>query len=208
MVDDAPGTNVAGCADVLRHRHMAPVLVMASTVAILSAGSNPKEDFATSWEGQAVVLKQPLYTLAYRERGRLGNASDKRDGLFVVTPFSGTYYQFDGRQSKDDIRSADAQSLPGTIRTTYASDALDIREYSKVEPIVITVYEPGVELVLSVVRIDRDRLRLFFTDPRAAESIIATSLMVQWPTPFSRGFSERPAIETIIRRYIQPRERS
>jgi len=125
-----------------------------------------------------------------------------------VTPFNGTYYQFDGRQSKDDIRDADPQRLTQTIRDTYARDALDVREYSKVEPIIVTIYEPGVELIVSTVRIDRDRLRIYLTDQRTTESTIVTSLMVQWPTPFSRSFSERPAIETIIRRYFQLRERS
>jgi hypothetical protein len=185
-----------------------PFLVVASTIATLSAASNPKEDFATTWKGQTVVLKQRLYTLAYRERGLLGNASDKRDGLFVVTPFNGTYYQFDGRQSKDDIRGADPQRLTDTIRAMYARDALDVRDYSKVEPIVITTYEPGVALIVSVVRIERDRVRLFFADSRTTESTTVTSLMVQWPTPFSRSFSERGAVETIIRRYIQSREPS
>ena len=189
-------------ADVFARRQIVPVLIIASTLATLSAASNPKEDFATSWQGQTVILKQRLYTLAYRERGLFGNASEKRDGLFVVTPFSGTYYQFDGRQSKDDIRSADPQRLPDTIRATYARDSLDVREYLKVEPIVVTSYEAGVELIVSGVRIDRDRLRLFFTDARTTESTTVTSLMVQWPTPFSRSFSERDAIETIIRKYI------
>ena len=64
---------------------------MASAIATLSAASNPKDEFATRWKGQTVVLKQRLYTLAYRERGHLGNGTDKRDGLFVVTPFNGTY---------------------------------------------------------------------------------------------------------------------
>ena len=181
---------------------------MASTIATLSAASDPTEEFATSWKGQTVILKQRLYTLAYTERGRLGKATDKRDGLFVVTPFNGTYYQFDGRQSKDDIRDADPQRLADAIRTMYAADSLDVRQYSKVEPILVTIYEPGVELVVSTVRVDRDRLRVFFSDPRATESTAVTSFLVQWPTPFSHSFSERPAIETIIRQYIRPRERS
>jgi len=161
-----------------------------------------------TWEGQTVVLKQRLHTLAYRERGRLGKSSDKRDGLFVVTPFQGTYYQFDGRQSKEDIRSADPQSLAASILTMYVSDALDVREYHKVEPLLVTIYEPGVELIVSTVQIDRERLRLTFSDPRVAEPQTATSLLVQWPAPFSRGFTERPAIEAIILKYIQPRQRS
>ena len=113
---------------------------MASTIGALSAANNPKEDFASSWEGQTVVLKRPLYTIAYRERGRLGHASDKRDGLCVVTPFIGTYLQFDGRQSKDDVRGADPQGMMDTIREAYAKDMMDVREYAKVEPIVITMY--------------------------------------------------------------------
>jgi len=72
------------------------------------------------------------------------------------------------------------------------------------QPVVLTVYEPGVQLIVSSVRVDRDRLRLFFTDPRAPESTPATSFTIQWPTPFSRSFSEREAIETLIRQYIQP----
>ena len=175
---------------------------MASTIATLSAASNPTEDFAARWVGRAVVLKQRLYTLAYRERGRLGNGTDKRDGLFVVTPFSGTYYQFDGRQSKDDIRSADPQSLAATIRTTYIGDALDVRQYQKVEPLLVTILEPGVALIVSNVRVDRDRVRMYFAEAQAADSA-ATSLLIQWPTPFSRGFTERAAVESLIHQYIQ-----
>src|SRR4029079_1244215 len=99
---------------MLRCRHAVPVLVVAA-IATLSAANSPKEDFAASWEGRPVVLKQRLHTLAYKERGRLGNGADKRDGLFVVTPFNGTYYQFDGRQSKDDLRGADPQSVADAI---------------------------------------------------------------------------------------------
>lgn len=189
---------------MFERRQIVPVLVMASTIATLSAANNPKEEFAASWQGQAVVLKQRLHTLAYRERGRLGNGSDKRDGLFVATPFNGTYYQFDGRQSKDDVRGSDPQRVVDAVTSTYAADMLDVRQYAKVEPIVLTIYEPGVELIVSSVRVDRDRLRLFLTDPRSAESTPVTSFMIQWPTPFSRSFSERQAIETLIRQYIQP----
>jgi len=192
---------------MFERRYAVPVLVLASTIA-LSAASNPKEDFAAAWEGQTVVLKQRLHTLAYRERGRLGKASDKRDGLFVVTPFNGTYYQFDGRQSRDDIQSPDPQRLAEAIRQAYAPDGLDVRQEQKVEPVLVTIYEPGVELIVSTVRIERDRLRVSFADPRTAEPAPATSLLIQWPTPFSKGFSERAAVEAIIRQYIQPRERT
>jgi hypothetical protein len=57
------------------------------------------------------------------------------------------------------------------------------------------------------VSIERDRLRVSFADPRSSEPT-ATSLLIQWPTPFSKGFSERAAVEGIILKFIQPRERS
>jgi hypothetical protein len=187
------------------HRLIVPLLIAASAIATLSAGTNPRDDFAASWQGQAVVLKQRLHTLAYRERGRFGNGTDKRDGLFVATPFSGTYYQFDGRQSKDDLRAADPQSVTNAIPAAYAGDALDVRSYAKVEPIVLTIYESGVELTVSGVRIDRDRLRMFLVDPGVPDATPATSITIQWPTPFTRSFTERQAVDALIRKYIQPR---
>jgi hypothetical protein len=196
---------VALRADMLGRRQIVPLLITASTIATLSAANNPRDDFAASWQGQAVVLKQRMHTLAYRERGRLGNGTDKRDGLFVVTPFNGTYYQFDGRQSKDDLRGADPQSVTNAIPAAYAGDALEVRAYAKVEPIVLTIYDSGVELVVSRVRFERDRMRLFLIDPGAPDSTPATSFTIQWPTPFSRSFTERQAVDTLIRQYIQPR---
>jgi len=104
----------------------------------------------------------------------------------------------------DAVEVGRHQALADGIFAAYAGDALAVRSYAKVEPILLTIYEPGVELVVSSVRIDRDRVRLLFTDPRAPETMPATSFMIQWPAPFSRTFSERPAIDTIIRQYIQP----
>jgi len=189
----------------MRRRSLFALLAVMSTIATLAAGSSPKDDFASAWQGQTIVLKQRLHTLAYRERGLFGNGSDKRDGLFVATPFNGIYYQFDGRQSKDDLRSTDPQRVVDAIHGEYGRDAIDVRSYAKVEPIVLTVYEPGVELVVSHVRVDRDRLRLFFIDPRTPEAAPATTLTIQWPTPFTRAFSERKAVETVIQQYIRPR---
>ena len=129
---------------MFERRQILPVLVMASTMATLSAANNPKEEFAASWQGQAVVLKQRLHTLAYRERGRLGNGSDKRDGLFVATPFNGTYYQFDGRQSKDDVRGSDPQRVVDAVTSTYAADMLDVRQYAKVVQLKAGVGNPAM----------------------------------------------------------------
>jgi hypothetical protein len=71
------------------------------------------------------VLKQSLYTLVYDERSRIGKVREgKRDGLTVVTPFEGTYLQFDGRRGRDDIKETEPQRLKDAVATTYISDAL------------------------------------------------------------------------------------
>ena len=57
-------------------------------------------------------------------------------------------------------------------------------------------------LVVSNVRVDRGRVRLYFSEAQALDSA-ATSLLVQWPTPFSRGFTERAAVESLLHQYIQ-----
>ena len=54
---------------------------------------------AEAWAGRRVVAKQPLYSLVYNERGLVGpTRAGRRSGLTVVTPFAGTYVQFDGRR--------------------------------------------------------------------------------------------------------------
>jgi hypothetical protein len=184
------------------------VLAVAATFATVSAAANPKQEFTRRWEGQTVVLRHALYTLSYTERGLLGTTHHKRDGVSVVTPFNGMYYQFDGRQSRDDVLNQDPERLMDAVRTAYQGDSLDIRAYSKVEPITLTRYTAGVELVVSAVRIERDRARLFFEGPRGSERMPATALTIQWPVPFSRDFTERDAVDDLIRRFVQLREGS
>jgi hypothetical protein len=70
------------------------------TTAPAAASDNGLQLFAKTWEGRTIVVKHTLYTLVYNERGKLGNTRrNKRAWLVVVTPFSGTYLKFDGRQS-------------------------------------------------------------------------------------------------------------
>lgn len=167
-----------------------------------------REAFAKAWEGRTVVVKRTLYTLVYNERGRLGSTKrNRRAGLTVVTPFEGTYLQFDGRQSQDDIRDHDPQRLMDSVSEAYRSDALDIRQYQKVEPVVLARYEPGSALTVSAVRIEHDTIRLSLNDAAAAaegdES--ATALTVKWPTPLSKVLSERDAVERLIAQFVEIR---
>src|SRR5205807_2294019 len=91
------------------------------------------------------------------ERGKLGNIrSAKRDGLIVATPSQGMYFQFDGRQGRDDVVERDPLRVIAAVSAAYEPDSLELRSYRKVEPVIINRYDPGVELVVSGVRIDRD----------------------------------------------------
>jgi hypothetical protein len=171
------------------------------SIAHAAAAESSRELFLKTWEGKTIVVKRTLYTLVYNERGRLGQTHrNRRSGLTVVTPFSGIYLQFDGRQSEEDIIDQDPQRLVDTIKTTYQSDSLDVRQYQKIEPIVLARYEVGSELVVGAIRIDGNTVRIPLIDPRSVDDAgqPATELVVKWPTPLSKSLSERQAIEGLI----------
>jgi hypothetical protein len=70
--------------------------------------------------------------------------------------------------------------------------------------LLIARFEAGVELVVSSVRLDRDSVKLSLVQAAGPEGPDArvTSLTIKWPVPLSRSFSEREAIETLIRPFI------
>lgn len=180
-------------------------IAIASTVPAAAADSS-REQFLKAWEGKTIVVRQTLYTLVFNERGRLGKTyRNRRAGLIVVTPFNGSYLQFDGRQSQDDIIDQDPQRLVDNIKTTYQSDSLDVRQYQKVEPIVVARYETGTELLVGPIRIDGNILRLSLIDPRSVDDDgqPATEVTVKWPTPLSKSLSERQAIEGLIAQFVR-----
>jgi hypothetical protein len=162
--------------------------------------------FTNNWEGRHVVLKRTLFTLVYNERGRLGNTrSGKRDGLIVVTPFAGSYLQFDGRDSEEDIVAPDPQRLADLVAEKYRRDhVLDTGTFQKIEPVVVAQYDAGVEFVVRGVRIDRDTVRVFFSVPPAVgrDADVATSLTVKWPTPFSSTFEEGNLVDNLLRQFL------
>ncbi len=181
-------------------------IAIASTVHAAAAAETSRDLFLKTWEGKTIVVKQTLYTLVYNERGRLGKTyRNKRSGLMVATPFSGSYLQFDGRQSQDDIIDHDPQRLVDTIKTTYQSDSLDVRQYQKIEPIVVARYEVGSELLVGPIRIEGNIVRLSLVDPRSVDDDgqPATELTVKWPTPLSKSLSERQAIEGLIAQFVR-----
>src|SRR5262245_59383527 len=178
------------------------------TVALalpVAAADSPQQAFARSWEGKSVVLKQVLYTLVYNERGKLGNTRNgRREGLVVATPSSGAYFQFDGRQGKDDIVEKQPQRLVDAVNVAYQPDALDVRAYRKVEPVVVHRFSAGTELVITRIRVDRDAVRIALnqTALAASDEDPATSLTIKWPVPFNKSFSERELVEALLLQFV------
>jgi hypothetical protein len=181
------------------------VIALVSAVSALTAAESPQQAFARRWEGKNVIVQQSLYTLVYNERGLLGNTHNgRRDGLTVVTPFEGIYFQFDGRQGRSDVAERDPQRILDEVAATYQADSLDVRSYRKVEPLIVERFDAGVELVAEKVRIERDTVRISFArrvGPDAGDDPV-TSLTIKWPVPLSKSFSERDLIENLIRRFV------
>jgi hypothetical protein len=186
-------------------RRAALVVMLMSASAVLHASDSPQDAFAKRWEGKSVMVRHPLYSLVYNERGKLGNTrSNRRDGLTVVTASGGMYFQFDGRQSRNDVVGRDPQRIVDAVAVEYQPDSLDARPYRRIEPLLLSRYDPGVELLVKNVRFDRDSVRLTFARPGGPESSddTATSLTVKWPAPLSKSFSERDLVEDLIRRFV------
>jgi hypothetical protein len=180
---------------------------MFVAIPVASSADNLREDFTRAWIGKTVVVKRPLYTLSYDERGMMGKVyRDKRDGLNVVSPFKGSYFQFDGRQKKGNLTSLDPQHLVDQIKLEYQGDDLDVRDYQKVQPNLLNRYDPGTALVVKAMRVERDLVRLVLLDQETnLGDEPATFLTVQWPTPFSKSFTERDAVESLILQFVHPK---
>ena len=122
-----------------------------------------------------------------------------------MTPSAGTYCRFDGRDSEGDIVGREPQEVIDQIAQSYRRQlSLDIGFYLRIEPVLVAQYQPGGELVVTDVRLDRDRVRLSFASvaPDSPAGELATALTVQWPTNLSQALTERPLIEGLIRQFV------
>jgi hypothetical protein len=191
--------------------HMKHTIIGFIVLACLGttvAAENPQQAFVKGWKGQSVVVKTGLYSLIYNERGKLGTTrSGQRDGLLVVTPLRGHYFRFDGRQGRDTVIATDPDMLIKAVHAEYEVDALDVRPYRKLDPLAIHRFEPGIELVISNVRIESDEVKFEFAEPRGSKDPI-TSLCVKWPLPLSPSFGEREALEEVLGRFVEVKSRT
>jgi hypothetical protein len=192
------------------NRAATAAVVLATSISVSSAAGDPRDAFVKRWQGQGVVLTQTLYTLVYDERSRIGVLREgKREGLVVVTPFEGSYLQFDGRRGRDDVKATEPQRLRDAVATAYMGDALLELEASRtIQPIVVNRHDAGVQCVVSKVLFDRYTVRLVLASAGGANADPdpLTSLTVKWPVPLSKSLNEQDTIEGLIRRFVQTRQ--
>jgi hypothetical protein len=180
-----------------------PSLVLLTVIALAApvAADNPQQSFAKAWEGRRVTVRAPIYTLVYNERGKFGTKRDGlREGLTVATASGASYLQFDGRQGRETVVQQDPRLVLGAVNAAYEADALDVRAYRKLEGLAVRRCDPGLPLQIVTVRMERDGVRLDLAHPGSTELI--TTLRVKWPTPLSKAFDERQAIEDVIQQFL------
>ena len=178
------------------------VATLVLVASIIVSAESQRKAFESAWIGRHVFVRQPLYSLVYKQQQRLRDAVDvKQDGLTVITPFEGTYFQFDGRRHVDDVMVHDVSKIAAAVKTAYLqSQILDDGLSQVIDPVTLTRFEPGTELIVRAARVTRETVRIELS--LAADDEAATSLTVQWPVPLSKSFAERSNVENLIRQFL------
>jgi hypothetical protein len=177
--------------------------LVAAATTVTSAADTGQKLFEKQWTGRHVIVTRMLYSLVYNERGRTGSVRLGRSGLIVVTPFAGTYFQFDGRRRVDDVVEHDVQKVADAVTVAYRKDRfLGEGWVQEIEPVLLEHYDPGIELLVKTAVVERDVVRLELIRPGIGEDEAMTSLTVKWPLILSKSFSERGNVEALIRQYL------
>ncbi len=193
---------------------MTPTFCLAWLVScslLATPAENPRRSFVEGWQGARVIVTRPLYTVVYNEHGRLGRISrGERDGLTVVST-AGVFFRFELAGEEHSVTGRDPQEVFDRMRSMFGkAGVLDILPYQRIEPTVLTRYEPGVELLVRSVEIGRDRVRMVLASqaaPDSSERELATTLTIQWVTDLSESLGERPEIERLIGQFVVPAPR-
>lgn len=181
-------------------RALVVVLALACCGPAMAAGS-ARQAFVDAWVGRHVVVRSPIHSLVFNERGRLGTTRrGLREGLTVATASGASYLEFAGRQGRDTVVQTDAGRVLGAVNAAYDADVLDVRTYRKLEALSVSRYDPGAGLVVVSARVDGDLVRLDLANARGESPV--TSLRVKWPLPISPSFEEREVVEAVIATFL------
>ncbi len=182
------------------------VTALVSSASVAAPAPDSRKEFAGSWQGSRVVLTRTLYTVVYDERGKLSRVyRGRRDGLTVVTP-EGVFFRFQPRGSEENVTGRNPQEVFDRMRGIYGrAGSLDVLPFKRIEPSLLTQYQPGVTLVVRLVEFERDRVRMVLADEGATDGDgkqVATTLTVQWPADLTEALSERAEIERLIAQFF------
>jgi hypothetical protein len=189
----------------LQFRALVAALLVSVITVSAGAADVTQRSILAAWKGRTVVLRQRLYTLVYNERGRLGKTyANRREGLMVLTPSEGAFLKFDGRQHREDVIMRDPNLMTAAVAREYEGNQLDVRTYSRLEPVVLVQYDPGVDFVVTQVDIELDTVKLTLTQAEGPDKSgdAVTSITVKWPVPFSKSFLEREQVEQMLRVFL------
>jgi hypothetical protein len=189
----------------LQFRPLVAALLVSVIAVSAGAADVTQRSMLAAWRGRTVILRQRLYTLVYNERGRLGKTyANRREGLMVLTPSEGNFLKFDGRQHREDVIMRDPNLMTAAVAREYEGDPLDVRTYSRLEPVVLVQYDPGVDFVVTQVDIELDTVKLTLTQAEGPDKSgdAVTSITVKWPVPFSKSFLEREQVEQMLHVFL------
>jgi hypothetical protein len=190
-----------------RNAWSAGVVAFALSAGAVATAESKQKAFENDWVRRHVVVRQALYSLVYKERSLRGSVEGKRDGLTVVTPFAGTYFQFDGRHRVDDVTEHDVQRIAESVKSAYLkSKVLEEGTNQVIDPVMVARYDRGTELIVRAAHVNRETVRLELSLPADTENDLATTLTIQWPTPLSKSFSERGDVEDLIQQFLTTRQ--
>ena len=176
----------------------------AAAASLATAEPVDKKAFLSEWEERTVVVRQTLYSIVFDERSRILpilKREGRVSGLTVATP-SEMYYRFDARRgSEEDIIERDPNRIVSALRKQYyRSEYLDIGSSQDVEAVLLVRYEPGVELLVRRVQIERNLVRLWLHKDRKSD--LATTVTVQWPAPLSKSLTEAALLDDVLTRFV------
>ncbi|HVC21765.1 MAG TPA: hypothetical protein VNE16_16960 [Vicinamibacterales bacterium] len=189
-------------------RFVATVALLTLATAGLAAGASLK----SSWLHRKVVLTQPLYSVLVMRGTFGGGAVLSREGLTVVSPEKGIYYQFHGSffAGDHDVVGRDLQEVVDEVSAEHRlmpmrNDPNTGRLLPPIpvsRPAQLVTYAAGTMLKVRKVAVARDHVTLTFDDLHGHRAV--TTLTVQWPQPLSRDLTEQPGIDRLLQQFLAP----
>jgi hypothetical protein len=146
-------------------KHIAVVTLVAGIALCqtdrLGADADGWKAFEQTWRGRHVVLKQPLYSIIATDAGNvLSEPGPKTNGVTVISPSNGTYYEglFGGKEHRDrDVQQLTAKASAATANMTRQKN-ITVYEHVKGNDAQLVTFKVGAAMTVKTVGHRGDRL--------------------------------------------------